>query len=293
MTNFTISDIGYRSAQVDLLSAAARRAHGLILFAGVSGSGKTTAQRAIANAVAAENGSVFDVDEIRLPQGVGAKGVLGDLLRRSPNFVMAGDVRDRSVGDLVRQLVETGHKVSGSIFAHTLKGIMPRVTGESVGLTRQFLTAPHVLSLLVYQGLAKKTCSHCSLGVGEVSRGDASWDACKRIVAILEKRFKLDIRALRFRREGGCSNCQERGWVGVKVIAEMAVPDATWLALSRDGDDQAAYDHWRSQSDRRLDSPDVAGKTAFEQCVYFALKGIVDPRECLAFERFEHYSPLP
>lgn len=294
MTNVTISDIGYHATHVDMLAAAARRAHGLVVFAGVSGSRKTAAQRALAEASVADGGSVFYLDQsAKLPRDQGKpRDVIDWLLRCSPDVVVAGDVRDRSDGELLLRLIGTGHKVTGSVSAHTLKGIVPRLTGEQVGMSRQFLTSPGAISLLAYQALVKKTCVHCSVGVSEVLRDDESWDACKHIIASLEQRFKLDVQAARFRRIGGCSRCEKRGWTGVKLIAEMFVPDATWLEMSRHGDDQAAHGYWRSHSDRRLDSPVVAGKTAFEQCLFFALKGVVDLRECLAFEQFENYSPL-
>lgn len=293
MTHLTISDIGYHASQVNMLTAVSRRSHGLILFAGRSGSGKATAQRALADAIAAENGSVLDLYEVKRSQtSCQSGGVLHHLMRRSFDLLLMGDVREKSDGEIVQRLIETGHQVAGSVHAHLVQGIVPRLSGEQVGMSREFLALPNVIALLVYQALARKTCKHCSLSVDEILVGDASWDHCKNLVSILKERFTSNVSAVRFRRLGGCAKCLERGWTGTKVIAEMVKPDATWLSLIRDGDDQGACMHWRSQSDRRVDSPEVAGKTAFEQCLHLALNGVVDPRECLSFEDFENYTQL-
>lgn len=178
----------------------------------------------------------------------------------------------------------------GTVHANRVTGIIGRLTNDQIGMSRQVLTAPEMLSLLVYQALVPKVCPHCALGVKEVLAGDSSWDEAKEIVRLLNERFKVDVEKLRFRRPNGCAQCRHRGTSGLTVVAEMLEPDQDWLRLTRDGKDYEAIDLWQSLSDKRFDSPAMLGKTVFEHCLYKALQGMVDPRRCEEFGSFNRFA---
>ncbi|MFX8031949.1 ATPase, T2SS/T4P/T4SS family, partial [Acinetobacter baumannii] len=90
-----------------------------------------------------------------------------------PDAVFIGEIRDRASASAAQQIVETGHMSMGTVHAHLVSGIIPRLTNDQIGMSRQVLTAPNMLSLLVYQALGPKNCPHCSLGFREVLDGDS------------------------------------------------------------------------------------------------------------------------
>ncbi|MNT27545.1 hypothetical protein D3C72_1631820 [compost metagenome] len=51
------------------------------------------------------------------------------------------------------------------------------------------------------------------------------------------------------------------------------------LELVYKGDDYGLISLWRSLSDKKYDSDNLAGKTALECAIYKASQGLIDPRE--------------
>lgn len=310
MPTMTFAQAGYEADHISMWMNAQRRATGLNLIAGVTGSGKSTAQKTFIETHPNLYSSSFITieDPVEYPlRGTHQfsvqrdisdeegslrryKAVVAAIMRLDPDAVFIGEIRDRASASAAQQIVETGHMSMGTVHAHLVSGIIPRLTNDQIGMSRQVLTAPNMLSLLVYQALVPKNCPHCALGFRAVLDGDSSWYDAKRIIKMLGERFKVDVEKLRFRRPNGCDQCRHRGTNGLTVVAEMLEPDHDWLRLTRDGKDYEAIDHWRSLSDRRFDSSAMAGKTVFEHCLYKALQGMVDPRRCQAFDTFERFA---
>ena len=119
--------------------------NGLVLMAGATGSGKSTTLAAMLNhiitnrpvhAVTLEDpieyrysnalkGTVcqreLGRDVLDYPQG------LNDALRETPDIIIAGEARDRSVIQLALQSSETGHLVMATVHATTAIGTMQRI----------------------------------------------------------------------------------------------------------------------------------------------------------------------
>jgi type II secretory ATPase GspE/PulE/Tfp pilus assembly ATPase PilB-like protein len=328
----TYDQLGYAPSQRKLLQDVAAVPSGFVLFAGVTGSGKTTTLKTFVETHPGQgNMAIYSIED---PVEYPLRGVhqivlqrdlmdvdasvrqynetVASLLRSDPDVVIVGEIRDAASARAGQQIVETGHMALGTVHAHLMSGIIPRLTNEEIGMNRDVLTHPNILSALAYQALVPKLCPHCSLRFEDAVRQAA--DKCqdifevgdhvlvsaqdeaeqiREVVQALDERFKVPTSGLRFRNYGGCGHCNSRGTRGVTVVAEMMTPDRRWLELTRSGSDYEAMMYYREMSDGRFDSPDMTGKTVLEHTLYKALDGAVDPRNCQRFESLKRFEVTP
>ncbi|MDX1668281.1 MAG: ATPase, T2SS/T4P/T4SS family, partial [Limnobacter sp.] len=304
--------LGYAPSHIDQLVDASNTPSGMILFAGVTGSGKTTTLKTFVE-THPENGSdaFYSIeDPVEYPlrgvhqipvqrdlidrEGSAAKysEVVSALMRADPGCVLMGEIRDEATAKSAQQIVETGHMACGTVHAHLVSGIVPRLTNEEIGMSRDVLTNPNILTLLAYQALVPLLCKHCSLGVSDLSEEEPETRRAKSICKKIESRFGLSTESLRFKNTRGCEHCKGRGTKGLTVVAEILTPDRQWLELIRRGEDYKAVMHYRGKSDRRFDTPDMTGKTVFEHALYKAYAGQIDVRNCERFDSFDRFEVL-
>jgi general secretion pathway protein E len=320
----TYGELGYAESQRAMMLDVANMPSGFVMLAGVTGSGKTTSMKTFVETHPG-NGSMAmysmedpveyplrGVHQIVLQRDVADKTAsvrmynetVTSLMRADPDIVIVGEIRDSATAGAGQQIVETGHMALGTVHAHLIPGIVPRLTNEEIGMSRDVLTNPNMLTLLAYQALIPKLCSHCKQAPTEALAAAEERDAASKgvmnaaghiqdVVQALEQRFNLPPNAFRFRNQGGCSHCNQRGTKGVTVVAEMLIPDRQWLEFTREGKDYEAMVHYRQQADRRFDTPDMTGKTIFHHTLYKALSGGVDPRQCERFDSFKRFELEP
>ncbi len=306
--HITLDNSGYAPSQLALFKQATRSGKGIVLIAGVTSSGKSTTLKGLIESLpglAAK--AVYTVED---PIEYEIKGahqieVLRDLandeltnqryadtmralMRGDPDVVMLGEIRDKLTANFAMQIAETGHLALGSVHAHLVSTIAARLSNPQVGLTRQSMSSPGILNLLVYQALVPTVCQVCALN-SAVARQDSE---CAQVLGFLERGLKLPTERLRWARVGGCEHCRGRGTQGRTMVAEMLRPDRTWLAHVKVGDDDAALGHYRAQSNANLLSADMTGKTVFEHTLFKALQGKVDVRACEEFESFDRYESM-
>jgi type II secretory ATPase GspE/PulE/Tfp pilus assembly ATPase PilB-like protein len=300
----TFEELGYAPSQVEMWEEAMDTPSGLIAIAGVTSSGKSTTMKCFIelNPHTPHSNILTIEDPVEYPirgahqvpvqrdlanPGESAKRfteALASFMRSDPDGVMMGEIRDRFSANAAQQLAETGHMALGTVHAHLLSGIVPRMVNPEIGMTRQILTAPNMVTLLAYQALVAKLCPKCAMTTDE-----ASYDS--RVGKIAENVEKLGLQSsrLRWKRIGGCDHCNGRGTFGQTVVAEMLMPDEEWLRQVREGNDGEAVAVYRSRSDRNLMSPNMNGKTVFEHTLYKALHGLVDARQCSAFDTWHRF----
>jgi len=309
----TYEELGYSESHCDLLRHAAHIPAGFLLFAGITGSGKTTTLKTYIETHPQNGSAAFysiedpveyplrGVHQINLQRdlidraGSAAKyaEVVAGLMRADPDGVLMGEIRDPASAISGQQIVETGHMAAGTVHAHLISSIIPRLTNDEIGMSRQTLTNPNMLTLLCYQALVPVLCPHCRTSASRLPKADPEFGHVSSIMGAIEERFKLDANRFFLRNPTGCAKCNHRGTVGLTVVAEMLMPDRKWLQLTRDMQDYEAVLHYRSFSDGDLTSPDMTGKTVFEHALYKALNGEIDPRQCERFDSFRRYEILP
>lgn len=300
----TFEELGYAPSQVELWNEAMDTPSGLVAIAGVTSSGKSTTLKCFIelNPHTPHSNVLTIEDPVEYPiRGAHQVPVQRDLanpvesakrftealssfMRSDPDAVMMGEIRDRFSANAGQQLAETGHMALGTVHAHLLSGIVPRLVNPEIGMTRQILTAPNMVTLLAYQALVAKLCPSCAMTTDE-----AAHDSRIRKIADNVKRLGLDPGRLRWKRVGGCNACNGRGTFGQTVVAEMLMPDEEWLRHVREGNDTEAMNVYRSRSNRDLMSPDMTGKTVFEHTLFKALHGQVDARQCSAFDTWHRF----
>jgi len=306
----TFEKAGYARSQLRLLREAARSGKGIVLIAGVTSSGKSTSLKCLIETLPnLQAKSIYTVEDPIEYEIAGAHQIevlrdLADdelttsryadamraLMRGDPDGVMMGEIRDRLTALFALQIAETGHLAMGTVHAHLISTIIPRLTNDQIGLSRQALTGPNILNLLVYQALVPRLCPHCA----ETTPVAASRDAdVREIVDVLAQRFRVPTHRLRWEHPGGCVHCNGRGTKGKTIVAEMLRPDRTWLRQVRDNDDDAAVMHYRAASDGDFLSPDMTGKTVFEHALWKALQGEIDVRNCEEFDAFSRFELPP
>lgn len=300
----TFEELGYAPSQIDLWRQAMDTPSGMIAIAGVTGSGKSTTMKSYvelnphtpwSNVLTIEDPVEYPIRgahqvpiqrDLANPEESAKRygEVIAAFMRSDPDIVMVGEIRDRFSANAVQQLAETGHAALGTVHAHLMSGIVPRLVNPEIGMSRDVLAGPNMVTLFAYQALVPLLCPHCRLTSSQVVRDH-------QVSMILESvaRLGLDPQLLRWKRHDGCAECQGRGTLGLTVAAEMMAPDEDWLRQIRAGRDNEAAEVYRSRSDRNFLSPDMTGKTVFEHTLFKALNGLVDARKCSAFDTWQRY----
>jgi len=300
---------GYAPSHLRQLRLAGRAGKGIVLLSGVTSSGKSTSLKSFIETLPGlEQKAIYTVEDPIEYEIAGAHQievlrdianddetrrryaeVMRALMRSDPDGVMLGEIRDKLTALFALQIAETGHLAMGTVHAHLISNIIPRLTNDQIGVSRQALTGPNIINLLVYQALVPRLCRRCALPTDQALGIDPD---AREIEEVLRRRFRLSTGRLRWVRPGGCLACEGRGTRGKTIVAEMLQPDRTWLRHVRNNDDDAALQHFRSTADGRFDSPDMTGKTVFEHALYKALCGEIDVRNCEEFDGFERFEIL-
>ena len=305
----TFERAGYAKSHLKLLREAARAGKGMVLIAGETGSGKSTSLKCFIETLPhLERKAIYTVEdpieyEVKGAHQIEVKRVIDDeaethrryaevmrsILRSDPDGVMMGEMRDKLTSMFCLQVAETGHLAMGTLHAHLISNIIPRLTNDQIGLSRQALTGPNIINLMIYQALVPKLCGACAEPTEVAVKKDPEIDELEQL---LRHKFNIPTEGLRWEHVGGCSACSGRGTLGKTIVAEMLQPDRHWLSAVRDNDDHAALLHYRSFSDGDFLSADMTGKTVFEHALWKALQGLIDVRRCEEFESFRRYELL-
>lgn len=308
-SRITFDRAGYANSHLKLLREAARAGKGMVLIAGETGSGKSTSLKCFIETLPhLSRKAIYTVEdpieyEIRGAHQIEVKRVIDDeaetnrryaevmrsILRSDPDGVMMGEMRDKLTSMFCLQIAETGHLAMGTLHAHLISNIVPRLTNDQIGLSRQALTGPNILNLLAYQALVPMLCPACAMSTEKAVESDPE---IAEIELLLRTKFKIPTGRLRWEAPGGCRSCSGRGTNGKTIVAELFQPDRKWLSAVRDNDDHGALLHYRSFSDGNFLSDDMTGKTVFEHTMWKALQGLVDVRRCEEFEAFTRYEFL-
>lgn len=291
-TYYDLHSLRYLPEQIELLEEYGHGPGASVIFAGETGSGKTTALNALVASHPdvlsgiAYAASVEDPPEGR-PPGLSQfpvarsadQGATGEenpfvpelrvRLRSDGDLLVLGEIRDGATAEIYAQLAMTGHKVLGSLHAGSSQVVYERLVSPLMGLSHETVASPDVLGLAVHQKLLPILCEHCRRPAREVWTAPLQRKKLDRLDVL-----GVGIDRLFVRNQSGCPNCR-RGHVGMQVIAEMFAADdeqRLLIAQERIGE---AFRLWRSNRRDALTEPGVQGKTGFEVGVYFASQGVI------------------
>src|SRR6185436_6921732 len=120
----SLADLGVPEEMKRKLVAAASAPEGLIVFAGPTGSGKTTTLHALLHTIDADRRNLVSIEDpveirsrrlrqvpVRRDLGLDFAGALRYVLRQDPNVILVGETRDTETAQLVVQAALAGHLV--------------------------------------------------------------------------------------------------------------------------------------------------------------------------------------
>ena len=290
--------LGYTPSQMVLLNGAVGTSWGGIFVAGVTGSGKTTTLTTLVTQLAREGNrkiiSIEDPVEYQVEgvshlsvQRLGASDrdsnpfhdAMMAFLRMDPDVGMFGEIRDAISAEMALAAIQTGHKILTTVHATSAIGVIGRLTSKVIGLNRESVCNPEFISALVYQVLTPLNCPHCKLPAASVMTPQA--------LAEYGKVFGLNTVSFYCASDDGCVHCRKPGIEyknsrrlgvrGVKVHAEVLVPDQDLLLLLSQGKDIEARRVWRARRTAVFSDADMDGKEAWGHALYDMSQGLIDP----------------
>jgi type II secretory ATPase GspE/PulE/Tfp pilus assembly ATPase PilB-like protein len=203
-----LKDLGLSSTASELLLHSASKSEGAILFAGPTGSGKTTTMYALLQFLAARNLSVVSIEdpvEIQIA-GVSQTSVderrelsyaacLRSILRQDPDVILLGEMRDEESAKIAFQAALTGHLLLSTVHARSCAETILRLRA----LNADMLSVAQSVRLIVCQRLIPTLCSRCK--VVDLSRNG---------------KFEFEIY-----QAVGCVECDYSGFSGRQLVIEM------------------------------------------------------------------------
>ncbi len=161
----TLKELGFWGISLQRLEQALTRPHGMILFTGPTGSGKSTSLFSILsrlNQPTVNISTVEDPIEYKIPgvnqvqvnplAGMTFANGLRALLRQDPNIIMVGEIRDTETANLAVQAALTGHLVFSTLHTNNAATCLPRLLDMGI---EPFLIASTVRAV-VGQRLVRK-----------------------------------------------------------------------------------------------------------------------------------------
>ncbi|MCM8775119.1 MAG: Flp pilus assembly complex ATPase component TadA [Candidatus Omnitrophica bacterium] len=147
-----------------------RKAYGMILETGPTGSGKTTTLYAalrIINSVERNIVTIEDPVEYKLPlirqipvnlkAGLNFANALRSILRQDPDVIMVGEIRDTETAEIAIQSALTGHLVLSTLHTNSAAGAITRLMDMKI---EPFLISSSVIGV-VSQRLVRRICERC------------------------------------------------------------------------------------------------------------------------------------
>ncbi len=287
-----MSSLGYTPGQIDMLSYMLSSPSGVVIFAGTTGSGKSTSlQTMMAQIRERDSGlkmySVEDppeyvlhgVTQIPVTRRRNARGehaenpfarTMRNTMRMDPDVIMVGEVRDPESAACLVAMVQSGHKVLATLHAASVFAIPERM--ERLGVDVQTMASRGFISGLVCQTLVPVLCRHCRVQYGTDLELPSS-GIHERIRAVAQPYDPLHVQG------PGCEHCDGLGIAGRTVCAEMMIPDNRILEDFRSGRYADAYEYWRAfQTDAQArEARSTVGMTALDHAILKMRAGEVSP----------------
>lgn len=238
--------------------------------------------------------------------------------RMDPDVTMIGELRDTKTASAFRDSVLAGQRVFASIHAPDALAIWERLVSEEFGLTRDVISLPSFLKLLVYQALVPKTCERCKLEAtaystakflkGLAGKPGLDPEMAPLVAAALrasspaslnriERLFGFDPSRMRLRNPAGCAHCvrdgvpELNGVRGRLLVAQMVEPTLEMLSMVRDAKNIELYQLYRSLRTAPFDSENSDGKTPLQVAMFNVAAGELCPTEVeKKFQTFDAYA---
>lgn len=301
---FSLDTIGAEPCQLAALRLLRRYEHGMALWSGETGSGKSTSLFLQIEAEFKESGcvkpihTIEDPVEVEMPFAINQVSLRGDadaedrakqfapyimkLLRSAPSIIMPSELRDQPTAAAAAEAAVTGHKIYSTVHAIDAVSTPTRLARTSLAMQDEVVYTPSLFLAAVGQRRLDRLCQHCSEPISKHLNNPLYSDVIARLRNVGEPLDAIRVRG------PGCDHCNppphvtpphQLGFDGFVVAIDVFMTDERSLDLLRAGDQPAAlrYLHERDEaaSIRLLDSALIKMRA-----------GIVDPITV------EHVAPI-
>ncbi len=223
----SLEELGMLPETARVVSENLKKAYGMVLICGPTGSGKTTTLYALmdilnkpqVNIVTVEDPIEYNMryvnqTQINTQAGISFANGLRAILRQDPNIIMVGEIRDAETAGIAVQAALTGHLLLSSLHTNDAPTVVPRLFDLEVP---PFLVIS-VLNVIVAQRLVRRICQSCIY-----SRGID--DEMVRVIKrqLEEVGLSPDLVKLpkNFYQGKGCPSCNNTGYRGRLGIFEV------------------------------------------------------------------------
>ncbi|MBP9839612.1 MAG: type pilus assembly protein PilB [Patescibacteria group bacterium] len=224
--NFTLDTLGFTEVDQDKIRHAIKRPSGMILVTGPTGSGKTTTLYTIIKMLNSKEISIvtiedpieYAVDGIEQIQvnprtGLTFANGLRSILRQDPNVIMVGEIRDTETASIAVNTALTGHLLLSTLHTNDVSTTLPRLLDMKI---EPFLVASTV-SIAIGQRLVRKICENCK------EKKSVTEQEYKRLLETVPENILSNNKEFFYGK--GCRKCNDTGYKGRLVIAEVLVAD--------------------------------------------------------------------
>lgn len=184
-----LSVLGYSPGVLARLVNVVKRPHGLILFTGPTGCGKTTSLYSLLGEMKGLGVKVVTAEdpvEVRLPLVTQVSvdlrreqdfhHITRALLRHDPDIILIGEIRDEKTAREAMRASVTGHRVLATLHATDVMGAILRLNDLGI----DHVQISHALTCVVAQRLVRKLCPECKILISDVEGYIASSQGCWR-----------------------------------------------------------------------------------------------------------------
>lgn len=293
-TLIDLEALGFTRAQTRLLQAGASKASGLVILSGPTGSGKSTTLAAlikwlnrnddiniltvespIERELPAFQTSVSDNSE--KPEEFAE--AIKSTLRRDPDVLMVGEIRDMHSAQAAVAGVQTGHTLLSTVHAQSAIEIVERLASPALKIPSQTIGSPSLINVLVFQMLLPKLDDNSKIRLTpDNMRDHLDTDLINRLSHVCPDISKANI-CLR-----GASSEYPEGVSGMTICAEVIAPDLVMRQHFAKMELTEALMHWRKsgqteKSAKKDYNERVVGFTALDHAIAKMLRGEIDPRD--------------
>ncbi len=220
-TLLRMESLGFDAAETARLRGLFQKPYGVILVTGPTGSGKTTtlysALREVnlleRNVLTVEDPVEYKLSFVKQTQVLDRAGydfaLAGrNFMRQDPDVILLGEIRDEETAKIAIRASITGHLVITTLHTNDAVTSIPRLVDLNVD---KYLLSSSLLAI-VSQRLLRKVCNYCKTGY---SFNDEEKALFREFGIQAESGYK----------SAGCARCNNTGYMGRTVIAEILLVD--------------------------------------------------------------------
>lgn len=217
-----LAALGFDDSTAATMRRVIELPHGIVLVTGPTGSGKTTTLYALLRRLNSEERKILTIEDpveyqldginqiqVKPQIGLDFPSALRSIVRQDPDIIMVGEMRDLETARIAVQSALTGHIVFSTLHTNDAGSSVTRLLDMGV---EDYLVTSSV-NAIVAQRLVRRLCESCK----------AAYEPVDAVVDRLRLRSLGSDTDMKLFRPVGCAKCEQTGYRGRTVIAEVLV----------------------------------------------------------------------